>query len=110
MNCKMLFEYIDSLNSEYLDFLEDVCNIESPTDFKEGVDQVGKYFAEKAKEKGWRVEVYPQPVSGDIVFFDTDDNSVADIQCRLCSFFCCICRYWARCFLLYESAGLVRPE
>ena len=67
MTCSELFNIIDSINDKYLDFLEDVCNIESPTDYKEGVDKVGKYFIEKAKEKGWRVEVFPQSVSGDVV-------------------------------------------
>ena len=62
-----LFEQIDALNDEYLQVWEDVCNIESPTDYKEGVDAVGKYFIDRAKERGWEVEVFPQPVSGDVV-------------------------------------------
>ena len=62
-----LFEEIDRLNDCYLNMWEDVGNLESPTNDKAGVDAVGRYFAEKAREKGWTVEIYPQPVSGDVV-------------------------------------------
>lgn len=67
MNCEKLFEIIESLNDEYIKFLTDICTIESPTDHKEGVDSVGRYFADKAAEKGWLVEVQKQPVSGDVL-------------------------------------------
>ena len=48
MKCEKIFEIIDSMNDEYIDFLSEVCKIESPTEYKEGVDRVGKYFIEKA--------------------------------------------------------------
>ena len=48
MSCGNVLEKIDELNEKYLDILEEVCNIESPTNFKEGVDAVGDYFLEKA--------------------------------------------------------------
>ncbi len=67
MVCNELFKKIEAIESKYLDFLEDVCNIESPTDYKDGVDRVGQYFMKRAEEKGWKVEVFPQSVSGDIV-------------------------------------------
>ncbi|MBO5789992.1 MAG: M20/M25/M40 family metallo-hydrolase, partial [Clostridia bacterium] len=44
-----------------------VCNIESPTDDKAGVDAVGAYFARWAEKLGFAVEVFKQPVSGDVV-------------------------------------------
>lgn len=59
------FEIIESLEKEYVDFLVDICEIESPTLFKEGVDAVGRYISEKARKKGWDIEVFPQKVSGD---------------------------------------------
>ena len=62
MMCKELFQTIESLNEEYIKFLTDICRIESPTDYKEGVDCVGKYFADKAKEKGWVVEIQNQDI------------------------------------------------
>ena len=67
MMCEKLFLAIESLNDEYIKFLTDICNIESPTDYKEGVDNVGKYFADRANEKGWLVEIQKQDISGDVV-------------------------------------------
>ena len=67
MNYTELFERIDSLYSRYVDVWEDVCNIESPTNFKAGVDAVGNYFVDMAKARGWRVERFAQSVSGDII-------------------------------------------
>ena len=67
MKCEQLFKVIDSLSDEYLQFLTDICTIESPTEFKQGVDRVGEYFAQKAIEKGWLVETQHQEISGDAV-------------------------------------------
>ncbi len=67
MKCQALFAIIDSIQARYLDFLEDVCNIESPTDNKAGVDAVGAYFLERARENGWKTEVFPQKISGDVI-------------------------------------------
>ncbi len=67
MVCKELFQKIDELNDTYLNVWEDVCNIESPTKYKEGVDAVGQHFAKMAEERGWKVEFCRQPVSGDVV-------------------------------------------
>ena len=55
--CKKLFERSGELEKEYIQFLIDVCKIESPTKYKEGVDRVGEYFIEKAKARNWKVEV-----------------------------------------------------
>lgn len=67
MICDELFKTIDSLNEQYMTVWEDVCNIESPTDYKIGVDAVNKYFIDMAKQHDWKVEVLPQSVSGDAV-------------------------------------------
>ena len=67
MSYTELFSQIEALNQEYLCFLEDVCNIESPTALKEGVDKVAYFFADKAKEKGWKVEVFKQDKAGDVI-------------------------------------------
>jgi len=67
VKCEKLFDVIDSLNDEYLEFLTEICTIESPTEYKEGVDRVGQYFVGKATEKGWLVERQQQPVSGDVL-------------------------------------------
>lgn len=62
-----LFDQVDLLNEKYIKVWEDVCNIESPTDFKEGVDAVNAYFIKMAEERGFEVEVCKQKVSGDAV-------------------------------------------
>lgn len=51
--------------SQYQKIWEDICNIESPTAFKEGVDAVGAYIRKWAEEKGFSVTSLPQSVSGD---------------------------------------------
>ena len=67
MDSKKLFSEIERLYPEYLDVLEDVVNIESPTNFKAGVDAVSNYFVNLAEKKGWKVERYPQSVAGDVI-------------------------------------------
>jgi len=65
MNCKELFEKIEELYPKYIKVWEDVCNIESPTNYKQGVDKVCCYFKALAEEKGWYTEVFKQEISGD---------------------------------------------
>ena len=65
MEYSMLFREIQKLEQEYLDLWELVCNIESPTDCKAGVDAVGRCLGELATRHGWRVETSPQSASGD---------------------------------------------
>ena len=66
MKCEKLFEKIDELYPKYIKVWEDVCNIESPTSYKEGVDAVCQYFVKMAEEKGWEIEVEKQEVAGDV--------------------------------------------
>lgn len=66
-NCGKLFNRIDELEKEYIDFWEDICNIESPTACKTGVDGVGDYIIEKAVARGWEAEKQLQDVSGNCV-------------------------------------------
>ena len=75
ITCEKLFKTIESLNDEYIKFLTDICSIESPTDYKEGVDLVGNYFIDKAKEKGWLVEIQKQQISGDVVCITMNSQS-----------------------------------
>ena len=64
MNCEKIFAEIDALNDSYIQIWEDVCNIESPTKYKAGVDAVGSYFADMARERGWLVEKGREEVRG----------------------------------------------
>lgn len=67
MDHEYLFQTIDDLREPYEQFLLDVCNIESPTEYKEGVDRVGTYFIDRAREHGWAVEVHEEAVAGNAV-------------------------------------------
>lgn len=67
MSGKKLCQIIDELNSQYIQVWEDVCNMESPTEYKAGVDAVGNYFIKMAEKRGWKTEVFEQPVSGNVV-------------------------------------------
>ena len=78
MKCDKIFDAIDALNPDYVKVWEDVCNIESPTKYKAGVDACGEYFAEMARERGWKVEYFRQPVAGDVV--DITMNPDADAK------------------------------
>lgn len=81
MQCEKLFAKIDELQPEFLQFWVDVCNIESPTAYKPGVDAVGKYFAEQAKKYGWQVEVHHEEVSGDAVCITMNPDANAQPIC-----------------------------
>ena len=62
-----LFTTVDTLTEEYLQVWEDLCNIESPSACKEGVDAVGRYCVDIARKKSWQVDVFHHDVSGDAV-------------------------------------------
>lgn len=81
MVCEKLFNRIDELNEQYLDILEDVCNIESPTAFKEGVDKVGNYFVELAKKRGWDVEISKQDKAGDAICITMNKDAKGQPVC-----------------------------
>ena len=73
-----VFETVDNLTPAYIDVWQDVCNIESPTDYKEGVDKVGDYFAQKALQKGWQVEYLRQEKAGDAVCITMNADAKAE--------------------------------
>lgn len=67
MNCTPVFSKIDALQPAYLALWADICNIESPTTDKAGVDAVGAYCIDRARALGWAVEVHEEPVAGNAV-------------------------------------------
>ena len=70
-----LLKEVGRLEKKYISVWEDVCNIESPTTDKAGVDKVGEYFIRLANERGWQVEVFEQPVSGNVVCITMNANA-----------------------------------
>ena len=77
MDTKILFDEIDRLYPTYLDILEDVVRIESPTSLKDKVDEVGRYFIALANERGWKVEVSPDEIAGDVVCITLNPDAKA---------------------------------
>lgn len=75
MQWENVLNKIDELYPEYTKVWEDICNIESPTNFKEGVDKVGSYLIDFAKEKGYEVEVLKQEVAGDVVVITANEGT-----------------------------------
>lgn len=67
MHVNIITDAIRAREKDYIKVWEDVCNIESPTKYKEGVDAAGSYLAALAEKKGWLVERYPQPIAGDVI-------------------------------------------
>ena len=63
----LILQKIDEMNDEYVKIWEDVCNIESPTHDKAGVDAVGEYFIRYANARNWKVEVFEQERAGNVV-------------------------------------------
>lgn len=59
-----LFAKIDALNDSYIQIWKDICEIESPTACKEGVDAVSAYLLRIAQQRGWAVRLCPQGVAG----------------------------------------------
>ena len=55
MPCTALLRKIDELHAPYLNVLEDLCNLESPTADKARVDAVGSYIACWGREHGFEV-------------------------------------------------------
>lgn len=67
MSCTELFARIEEFQPTYLSLWADICNIESPTAHKPGVDAVGAYMIEHARRMGWQVEVHEEPIAGNAV-------------------------------------------
>lgn len=70
-----LFDEIENLKEYYFKVWEDVCNIESPTNYKEGIDKVGTYFVQMAKERGWKIESLKHETAGDVVCITMNPDS-----------------------------------
>lgn len=70
-----VFEQIDKLNDTYVDVWEDILNIESPSDYKKGVDEVGDYLKKIAIERDWKIEIFPQERFGDVICITMNADS-----------------------------------
>lgn len=60
-------DFIDNWKAEILTLLEDLVNMDSATEYKKGVDDVGDYLSQKFLEIGLQIEKVPQKKYGDHV-------------------------------------------
>ena len=67
MTINKVFSTIDELNDKYVDIWEDVCNIESPTVYKIGVDAVADYFVNLAKKLDLAINIQDDKKAGKVV-------------------------------------------
>ena len=74
MECKKLFDCINSLYEEYVEKWVEICNLETPTMNKELVDKLGEYFLNYAKQKGWETEVF-ENATGNVVCLTMNADS-----------------------------------
>lgn len=68
---------IDELSDSYIALWEEVCNIDSPTAFKEGVDAACQPLLRIAKERGWEIRMAPQKRAGDAFSITINPESSA---------------------------------
>lgn len=72
-----LFSLVDANHERYVSIWTDICNIESPTSHKAGVDAVGKYVADWAIAHGFAVEWCKQEKAGDVVCITMNPDAPA---------------------------------
>ena len=77
---KLLSE-IDRLNDEFIKFWVDFANIESPTEYKEGVDKASGLFIDYAKSIGFDIEILEQNNSGNAICITMNKDANAKPIC-----------------------------
>lgn len=75
MENNIYFKKIDELYEKYLQVWQDVCDIESPSEFKEGVDACCDYFVKMAEELGFSVEKSIEENAGNPVCITMNPNA-----------------------------------
>ncbi len=72
---ELLFGELDKLEEKYINIWKEFAEIESPTNFKEGVDRASGYIADIAKKTGFVIEKFAHSVSGDVVCIAMNSES-----------------------------------
>lgn len=80
-NCENIFKRIDSMEDEYIKILEEFCLIESPTDYKAGVDEASNYIIKKSEAFGWKIERQKQEKAGDCICITMNPDSTQSPIC-----------------------------
>jgi glutamate carboxypeptidase len=64
MSINNIAETVEQRKDLWIEFLRDIVNIDSGTDYKEGVDFVGTYITEKLKDLGFDISIVKEEVYG----------------------------------------------
>lgn len=72
---ELVFNELNKLEEKYINVWKEFSEIESPSNFKEGVDKASGYIAEIAKSIGYVIEKFEHPVSGDVVCITMNSES-----------------------------------
>ncbi len=78
---KKVFDKIDELSDKYLNVLVEACNIESKSDDKEGVDEVGNYFASIAENMGYTIKKKEFKYAGNVYSFTYNPTGEKKLIC-----------------------------
>ena len=81
INCENVFKRIDDMEQEYIKILEEFCLIESPTDYKDGVDAASNYIIKKAESFGWKIERQKQEIAGDCICITMNPDATESPIC-----------------------------
>ena len=81
MNYEVILNEIDALTEKYIGIYQDICNIESPTSSKAGVDAVGKYIIDYTRQFGWSVIIHEEEISGNAICIKMNEGVKAAPIC-----------------------------
>ena len=81
INIENIFKRIDDTEQEYIKILEEFCLIESPTDYKDGVDKASNYIIKKAESFGWNIEIQKQKIAGDCICITMNPDATQSPIC-----------------------------
>lgn len=62
-----LFETIDNLKEELLEHWINISNIESPANYKKGLDEIEEYFIGNSQKQGWYTEILTHENTGNSI-------------------------------------------
>lgn len=75
------FLEIGKLFPFYLNFWKECCDIESPSDGKDGLDACCDLFIRLAKERGWDIEVLEEPKAGNAACITMNKDAQGKLLC-----------------------------
>lgn len=81
MDSNLLFDKIEQLFPEYVEILAHACDIESPTEYKPGVDACAAFFTDIAKTHGWDVEIQREAIAGDPICITLNPDAKGEPIC-----------------------------